>query len=126
MVFFDHTVVAVSPRVSSKGGVHPPGFRVCWGTAILFHGDTFHAISLPDGYGGERKGMQFRGWTLKSDLDNFLEARTLGRGEGTNNPLLGDLLVAGFGKNSETQSPCLVSTIIFPIMGPSSVGLGQP
>ena len=41
--------------------------------------------------------MQFRGWTLKSDLDNFLEARTLGRGVGTNNPQLGDLLAAGLG-----------------------------
>ena len=27
--------------------------------------------------------MQFRGWPLKSDLDNSLEARTWGRGEGT-------------------------------------------
>ena len=41
--------------------------------------------------------MQFRGWTLKSDLDNFLEARTLGRGVRTNDPLLGDLLGAGLG-----------------------------
>ena len=41
--------------------------------------------------------MQFRGWTLKSDLDNFLDARTLGRGVGTNNPQLGDLLGAGLG-----------------------------
>ena len=41
--------------------------------------------------------MQFRGWTLKSDLDNFLEARTLGRGLGTNNPQLEDLLGAGLG-----------------------------
>ena len=39
--------------------------------------------------------MQFRGWSLKSDLDNFLEARILGQGVGTNNPLLGDLLGAG-------------------------------
>ena len=34
--------------------------------------------------------------------------------------------LAGYGKNSETQSPCLASTIICPIVGPSSVGLGQP
>ena len=82
MVFLDHTVVAVSPRVSGEGGARPPGFKVCGGTAILFHGGALHATSLPDGYGGERKGMQFRGWTLKSDLDSFLEARTLGRGGG--------------------------------------------
>ena len=41
--------------------------------------------------------MQFRGCTLKSDLDSFLEARTLRRGGGTNNPQLGDLLGAGMG-----------------------------
>ena len=29
-------------------------------------------------------------------------------------------------KTSENQSPCLASTIICPIVGPSSVGLGQP
>ena len=86
MVFFDHTLVAVSPRVSGEGGVHPPGFKVCGGTAILFHGDALHATSLPDGYGGERKGMQFRGWTLKSDLDSFLEARTLVRVGGRTTP----------------------------------------
>ena len=57
MVFFDHTVVAVTPKYSSKEGVHPPGFKVCGGTAILFHGDALHATSLPGGYGGERRGM---------------------------------------------------------------------
>ena len=32
----------------------------------------------------------------------------------------------GGGKNSDTQDPCLASTIICPIVGPSSVCLGQP
>ena len=74
MVFLNPTVVAVSPRNSGKGRLHPPRFKVCGSTAIFFHGEAFHATSLPGGYGGERRGMQFRGWTLKSDLDNFLEA----------------------------------------------------
>ena len=41
--------------------------------------------------------MHIREWTLKSDWDNFLEARTLGRWVETNNPQLGDLLGAGLG-----------------------------
>ena len=41
--------------------------------------------------------MQLRGWALKSDIDSFLEARALGRGEGANVPQLGDLLGAGLG-----------------------------
>ena len=97
MFFFDHTVVAVSPRVSGEGGARPPGFKVCGNTAIFFHGDALHATTLPDGFGGERRGIQFRGWTLKTDLDSFLEAKALGQGGGTNSPQLGDLLGAGVG-----------------------------
>ena len=86
MIFFDHTIVAVSPRVSRKEGIRPPGFKVCGDTGILNHGDAIHATSLPDEYGGEKRGMQLRGWTLKPDMENFLEARTLGRGGGQRTP----------------------------------------
>ena len=59
MVFFDHKLVAVSPRVSSEEGVRPPAYKVCGGTALLFHGDARHATSVPDDYRGGKTGMQF-------------------------------------------------------------------
>ena len=51
--------------------------------------------------------MQLRGWTLKSDMDNLLETRTLGPGGGQTTPNFGiclgrDWEPLGFGSEWET------------------------